>query len=214
MAFFSVVITVVTVLTVGAAQTSLGSAQQDAAKALKDRYFALTRGWAQEAVFTAAEERAMEEGRKREELMINSMNDALADEVLAKGEPSFAALAALYPGKILDRTVLGSYSDPSSPATGSNEEFVLWWNGAISANLVSRQVDNVSRFVAENTNILFRVGPEAEMFGKVGTRYTRLSYEEGYLPIVQATYTADGIRYSETAFADRLPNETQDTAYV
>lgn len=205
---------VVTALSLAPAQTAPAPAGQDNAKALKDRYLALTRGWAEEAVFTPAEQRAMEEGRKREQLMTNSLNDALADEVLARGEPSFAALAALYPGKILDRTVLGSYSEPTAPAGGSNEEFVLWWNGAISANLLSRQVDNALRPVAENTNILFRVGPKAEMFGKAGAHYTRLGYEEGYLPIVEAAYTCDGIRYSETAFADRLANDSQDIAYV
>ena len=116
---------VVTALSLAPAQTAPAPAGQDNAKALKDRYLALTRGWAEEAVFTPAEQRAMEEGRKREQLMTNSLNDALADEVLARGEPSFAALAALYPGKILDRTVLGSYSEPTAPAGGSNEEFVL-----------------------------------------------------------------------------------------
>ena len=205
---------VLAALTLAPAQTASNPVRQDDAKALKDKYLALTRGWAEEAVFTAAEERAMEEGRKREPLMTSSLNDALADEVLARGEPSFAALAALYPGKILDRTVLGSYSEPTAPAIGSNEEFVLWWNGAISANLFSRQVDNALRPVAENTNILFRVGPEAEMFGKAGAQYSRLAYEEGYLPIVEAAYSCDGIRYSETAFADRPPNESQDIAYV
>jgi hypothetical protein len=214
MTFSSLVMTLVAVLTLAAGQTSSNPVPQDDAKVLKEKYLSLTRHWAEEAVLTPAEERAMEEGRKREGLMTNRLNDVLADEVLAKGDPSFAALAALYPGKILDRTLLGSYSDSTSPAAGSNEEFVLWWNGAVSANLLSQQVENVLRAVAENTNILFRVGPEAEMFGKVGTRYTRLKYEEGYLPIVQAAYTCDGIRYSETAFADRLPNESQDTAYI
>ena len=214
MSFYPLFTLVLAALTLAPAQTAPSPAGQNDAKALKDKYLALTRGWAEEAVFTPAEERAMQEGRKREQLMTNSLNDALADKVLAQGEPSFAALAALYPGKILDRTVLGSYSDPAAPAAGSNEEFVLWWNGAISANLFSRQLDNAVRPVAENTNILFRVGPEREMFGRLGTHYTRLSYEEGYLPMVEAAYTCDGIRYSETAFADRLPQESQDVAYV
>ncbi|HEX5282504.1 MAG TPA: hypothetical protein VFW30_00150 [Bryocella sp.] len=156
----------------------------------------------------------MAEGRQREGLMANSLDDPLADAVLAKGEPSFAALAALYPGKVLDRTVLGSYSDPNTPVTGSNEEFVVWWNGAISANLITEQVGNNTRSVAENTNILFRVGPRGEMFGKEGTRFSHLGYEDGYLPIVNASYTCDGVRYSETAFAERPAGHNQDTAYV
>ena len=205
---------VLAAFTLASAQTAPNLPRQNDAKGLKDRYLALTRGWAEEARFTAAEERAMEEGRKREQLMTNSLNDVLADKISAEGEPSFAALAALYPGKVLDRTILGSYSEPTAPAIGSNEEFVLWWNGAISANLFSREVDNALRPVAENTNILFRVGREREMFGKAGTHYSRLGYEEGYLPIVQAAYTCDGIRYSETAIADRLAHESQDIAYV
>ena len=87
----------------------------------------------------------MHEGRRHEQVMSDSLKDALAQEVLAKGEPSFAAVAALYPGKILDRTVLGSYSDPTSSATGSNEEFVLWWNGAISADMLYQQQGNNRR---------------------------------------------------------------------
>jgi hypothetical protein len=156
----------------------------------------------------------MKQGRQREGLMANSLDDPLADAVLAKGEPSFAALAALYPGKVLDRTVLGSYSDPNTPVTGSNEEFIVWWNGAISANLITEQVGNNTRSVAENTNILFRVGPRGEMFGKEGTRFSHLGYEDGYLPIANASYTCDGVRYSETAFADRPAGHNQDTAYV
>src|SRR6185312_4749158 len=82
------------------ARTSLAVQAQDNAQGPRERYLALTQGWAQQAVFTPAERRAMEEGRKREEIMTNSLNDVLADQVLAKGEPSYKALAALYPGKI------------------------------------------------------------------------------------------------------------------
>ena len=181
---------------------------------LRERYLALTRGWAEQAVFTPAEQRAMEQGRERESLMASGLDDPLAKEVLAKGEPSYEALAAMYPGKILDRTVLGSYSDPTKPATGSSEEFVVWWNGAISGNLLTTPQGNGRRPVADNTNILFRVGPAGEMFGKERTRFSALTYEDGYLPIVQASYTCGGIRYSETALADRLPGATDDTAYV
>lgn len=208
MTFRLLVAMCLTAVTLAPAQTPASGA-----RSMRETYLALTRGWAEQAVFTPAEARAMEEGRKREDAMTNSLTDVLADEVLAKGEPSYASLAALYPGKVLDRAVLGSYSDPTSPASGSQEEFVLWWNGAISADLLKNKIGN-RRDDFENTNILFRVGREAEMFGKVGSRYTRLAYEEGYLPIVQARYTCDGMLYSETAFADRRGSETQDTAYV
>ena len=54
------------------------------------------------------------------------------------------------------------------------------------------------------------------MFGRMGDRYSRIGYEDGYLPIVQATYDRDGIRYRETAFADRHTPAAPggDTAYV
>jgi len=190
---------------------------ENAAPVLREKYLALTRGWAEEAVFTAAENRAMQEGRSREAVMTSSLNDSLAREVLQKGEPSFNSLAAFYPGKVLDRTLLGSFSDPRSSDTGSNEEFVIWWNGAISANLLTAPWPDGPRNirpVAENTNVLFRVSPAKEMFGKVGERYARISYEDGYLPIVQATYNKDGVRYAETALADRPSGDTQDTAYI
>ena len=196
------------------AQTPAPAANAGNSKEFRQRYLSLTRGWAEQAVFTDAEVRAMQAGQKREGEMSASLTDVLGNEVLSKGEPSFEALAALYPGKILDRTLLGSYSDPTSPAIGSKEEFVIWWNGAISANLLYQQIDKRRVPSAENTNILFRVGPQAEMFGKGGDQYTRLGYEDGYLPITQASYTYDGIRYTETALADRLAGDGQDTAWI
>ena len=57
---------VLAAFTLASAQTAPNLPRQNDAKGLKDRYLALTRGWAEEAQFTAAEERAMEEGRKRE----------------------------------------------------------------------------------------------------------------------------------------------------
>lgn len=192
--------------------------QEDVDAPLRQKYLALTRGWAQQAVLTAAERQAMERGRPRERLMTDGLDDPLAREILSRGEPSFDALAAAYPGKVLDRTLLGSYSDPPAEAVAPSEEFVIWWNGAISANLVKGPSRTSPRIQAlgNNTNILFRVGPDADMFGRMGDRYSRIGYEDGYLPIVQATYDRDGIRYRETAFADRHTpaGPGGDTAYV
>lgn len=192
--------------------------QENVDAPLRHKYLALTRGWARQAVLTAAERQAMERGRPHERRMTEGMDDPLAREILASGEPSFEAFASRYPGKVLDRTVLGSYSDPHAKTVAPSEEFLIWWNGAISANLVkgpSRTSANVQA-LGHNTNILFRVGPDADMFGRMGDRYSRIGYEDGYLPIVQATYDRDGIRYRQTAFADRhTPARAGgDTAYV
>lgn len=200
-----------------AALLSVRAAPQETVRgSLRQTYLALTRGWAREATFTEAERRAMDAGRRREAEMTAGLDDPLAAEVLARGEPSFDALSAMYPGKVLDRTVLGSYSSPHGATADSGDEFVIWWNGAISANLVKgpATVDATRiQTLAENTNILFRVGPDAEMFGRAGERYSRIGYEDGYLPIVEATYECDGIRYQESAFADRAPSGA-DVAYV
>src|SRR6266540_474598 len=169
--------------------------QEDVTASLRQKYLALTRGWAHEAVLTAAERQAMERGRPRERVMTDGLDDPLAQEILARGEPSFDAFASLYPGKVLDRTVLGSYSDPRAAAVAPSEEFVIWWNGAISANLVKGTTPAAptrTQALGDNTNILFRVGPDADMFGRIGDRYSRIGYEDGYLPIVQATYEDDG----------------------
>jgi hypothetical protein len=166
---------------------------------LRRKYLALTEGWTKGVVFTKAEREAMERGRQWEQLLWDGLDDPVAKKILAGGEPSFAALDQYYPGKILDRTVLGAWSDPAATPSRSDNEFYIWWNGALSANLRPQ--------AGHLTNVVFRVGPEAEMFGLDGERYTRLAYEDGYLPIVTATYTHGGVRYRETAFAD-------DVAYV
>jgi hypothetical protein len=178
------------------------------AQDLQKKYVALTEEWTRGAIFTKAEQEAMERGRQWEKLMWDGLDDPLARKVLAAGEPSFEALAGLYPGKILDRTLLGTYSDPAAKPGGHDNEFVIWWNGAISANLRPR--------AGHLTNLLFRVGKEAEMFGLDGRRYTRIAYEDGYLPIVTATYTHGGVRYRQSAFAWKPPAETRgaDIAYV
>lgn len=196
-----------------------GRTQEDVSAALRQKYLALTRGWARDAVLSPSEARAVDAGRQRERLMTEGLDDPLAQEILGRGEPSFDALASAYPGKVLDRTVLGSYSDPRAGDAGTSDEFVVWWNGAISANLVkgpSAADPKRIQTLAENTNILFRVGPSAEMFGRVGERYSRMAYEDGYLPIVGAMYTCDGVEYRETAFADRSgPGRSgADVAYV
>src|SRR5437660_1337252 len=84
-------------------------------KAIKDRYVALTDSWVRDIQYTAAESAAMEAGKAVELLLMNGPDDPLAKRVLAAGEPSFDALAALSPGRILDRAVLGTYSDPRRP---------------------------------------------------------------------------------------------------
>ncbi len=175
---------------------------------LRQKYIALTEGWTKGVVFTKAEREAMERGRQWEQLMWDGLDDPVAKKILAAGEPSFAALDAHYPGKILDRTILGTYSDPSAKPTRFDNEFAIWWNGAISANLRPQ--------AGYMTNGLFRVGKDAEMFGLDGERYTRIGYEDGYLPIVTAAYTHGGIRYREIAFADKPREETKgyDVAYV
>src|SRR5688572_22558409 len=187
------------------------------ATSARDKFLALTHGWAKEAVLKPSEKEAMERGRQWEGLMTTGLDDPLAKKILAAGEPSFAALDSYYPGKVLDRTVLGSYSDPQSAVRAESEnEFVVWWNGAISAHLVDGRFRGLVRPIANNTNLLFRVGHDAEMFGKQGERYSRLSYQDGYLPIVKATYTHDGVRYEQTVLADNPAGETGgcDVAYV
>ena len=61
--------------------------------------------------------------------------------------------------------------------------------------------------LAANTNVVFRVGVSGEMFGKDGDRYSRIGFEKGYLPILTATYTHDGLRYTQRAFAVRPAGE-------
>ena len=87
-----------------------------------------------------------------EDVMKRGPDDPLAKKIIAAGEPSWDALTAVYPGKILDRTVLGTWSDPTKPMGKYNDEFAIHWNGAIAANLTQE------RF---NTVVEFRVGPKA-----------------------------------------------------
>ncbi|HEV8131444.1 MAG TPA: hypothetical protein VGQ81_09335 [Acidobacteriota bacterium] len=191
---------------------------QAQAAALKQKYLTVTDGWAKDAVFKPAEQEAMERGRRWEDIMMTGKDDPLARKVLQAGEPSYHALLSYYPGKILDRTILGSYSDPQreAPATdGSDDEFVIWWNGAVSAHLRKGKLTANIQPLAENTNVLFRVGPSAEMFGKYGERYSRIGYQEGYLPIITARYESNGVTYGELAFADKSEGESiGDIAYV
>ncbi|MGI8785324.1 MAG: hypothetical protein ACR2L2_16935 [Acidobacteriota bacterium] len=201
-----------------------GAPQQDTvidrarAAVLKQKFLDLTEGWAREAVFTAAEQKAMEQGRAWEKQMMSGLEDPLGQKVLQAGEPSYQSVSAYYPGKVLDRTVLGTYSDPRTELPSdpdSQNEFAIWWNGAISARLLQGRLANVQP-IAHNTNVLFRVGAAAEMFGKDAERYSRIRYEDGYLPIVGARYRFDGIEYEQTAFADQPEGETggQDIAWV
>ena len=192
-----------------------------AARAFKNKFAALAASWAEGIEFTPAEQAAMRAGKAVEPLMMKGPADPLSARVLATGEPSFDAMAALYPGKILDRTVLGSWSDPHAPLGKYHDEFAIYWNGAIAANLVRGRLTD--RFgatalqpLAPNTVVLFRVGPQGEAFGRVRAHYSSLEYEDGYLPIVIATYETGGVRYRETAFAERPAAEPDgwDIAYV
>ncbi|MGH9657556.1 MAG: hypothetical protein ACRD96_03370, partial [Bryobacteraceae bacterium] len=70
-----------------------------------------------------------------------------------------------------------------------------WWNGALSADLRAG--------AGHNTHVVFRAGRDAEMYGLRGDAYSRIGYEDGYLPIVRSAYTREGVRYEQTAFVDR-----------
>jgi hypothetical protein len=183
------------------------------ASAFKTRYLALTDSWVKGIVFTPDEEKAMREGKRWDDAMTKGPDDPLGKRIRASGESSFAALAAAYPGKILDRTVLGTYTDPDTPLDGYHDEFSIYWNGAIAANLTKGPRGGP---LGHNSVVEFRVGADAELFGRVRSHYSSIGYEDGYLPIVTASYERDGIRYSEIAFAHR-PNEESggwDIAYV
>ena len=191
------------------------------ARELKERYLAITDGWVKAATFTAAERAAMEAGRKWETVMTAGPDDPLAKKILAAGEPSFEALARSYPGKILDRAVLGTWSDSRAAATGYDDEFTVWWNGAIGADLFKGPLTDRLGYtgiqpLAHNTTVLFRVGADREMYGAAGESFSRIGYEDGWLPIVVSAYERGGIRYRQTAFADRPAGETGgwDIAYV
>lgn len=192
-----------------------------AAAAFKQKFVALTDSWVRDVEFTKAEISAMEAGKQWEPMMKDGPDDPLGRKVLAAGEPSFDALASLYPGKILDRTVLGTWSDPRQPLSEYSDEFAIYWNGAIACNLIKgRLTDGLGATgvspVAHNTVVMFRVGGEGHLFGRVRSQYSSIGYEKGYLPIVTAGYELDGVRYRETALADRPNGESGgwDIAYV
>ena len=107
-----------------------------AARAFKNKFSALADSWEDAIEFTPAELAAMRDGKKWEATMMRGPDDPLANRVIAAGEPSFDAMASYYPGKILDRTVLGTWSDPHAPLGDFNDEFAIYWNGAIAANLL------------------------------------------------------------------------------
>src|SRR6202023_3342408 len=183
------------------------------ARAFKEKYIATTDAWVNEVEFTPAEKAAMQAGKKWEELLWNGPDDPLSKRIMAAGGPSFDAMAADYPGKILDRTVLGTWCDTHAPLGEYNDEFAIYWNGAIAAILLrGRLTDRLgatgTQPLAFNTIVLFRAGPRGEIFGQVRARSSSIGYELGYLPIVTATYETDGVRYRETAFADKPAGQT------
>jgi len=188
---------------------------------LRELYFTRTESWAKSAVLTPEEQSAMSAGLQWERLMAKGPDDPLAKKVLAAGEPSYQSVSAWYPGKVLDRTLLGTYSDPTKPLGPYENEFTIWWNGAISADLffgpmADRWGETSVPAIAHNTNVLFRVGADADMYGRVGTRFTRIGYEDGYLPIVVSSYEHQGFRYRQTALAHQPAAETKgwDIAFV
>jgi hypothetical protein len=170
---------------------------------IKDRYLALTSGWAEGVQFTAAERAAMEHGRQYEKEMMEGLDDPLAKRVLALGEPSWETVARFYPAKLLDRTVLGGFG------AGGHDEFAVWWNCAIAADIVRRKMPATTITVAYNTNIVFRIGERAEMFGLHRDGYSGLGYEDGHLPIIRARYVRDGIAYDVT-----MAHGAPDVAHV
>src|SRR5581483_7427398 len=94
-------------------------------------------------------------------------------------------------------------------------------NGAIACNLVKGRLTDRSGAtgvapLAHNTTVVFHVGRDGQLFGRVRTKYSSIGYEKGYLPIVTASYELDGILYRETAFADQPKDESGgwDIAYV
>ena len=179
------------------------------AKTLGAQYLALTRSWKDGVIFRPAEIQAMRAGKQSESLMTNGLNDPIGKRAMANGDPSFDKLAALYPGKILDRTVLGPYSDPRRSEPENDDEFAVWFNGAIGANILRHKVPATTLTPAFGTNIYFSVGPAAEPFARDRNRLADARYEDGWLPIVRAAYTQGGVRYELTEL-----HGAPDTLYV
>ncbi len=216
---FSVLILSVALASAADRETIVQDPEQS--RVFKQKYVSLTESWVQGIEFTEAEQSAMRSGKKWEGAMTAGPDDPLAKRIKAAGEPSYEALSSSYPGKVLDRTVLGTYSDPRQPAEGYDDEFAIYWNGALTANLIKgRFTDRLGATgvqpLAHNTVIEFRVGPDAELFGRVRRNFSSIGYEGGYLPIVTASYDRDGIRYRQTALAHRPKSESGgwDVAYV
>lgn len=171
------------------------------AEKVKAQYLEMTRGWTADVRFSAAEKAAMENGKQYEREMDAALEDVMAKRVLALGEPSWDTVTRFYPGKILDRTILGGYSDSRRPEPAGkayDDEFSVWWNCAISADIIRQRVPATVLTVAYNTNLVFRVGKEAEMFGLDRENYTGVEYEGGFLPILRAEYKRFGVVYRVT----------------
>src|SRR4051812_11578282 len=150
-------------LIAGSAAGAAPATRPTTAAVLRNRYVDLVKSWAKDVQFTKGEESAMRAGKGVEELMTRGPDDPLARRIIAATEPSWDALAAVYPGKILDRTILGTWSDPKQPLGEFTEEFAIYWNGAIAANLVQGR---------HNTVVEFRIGRDGEQFGRVRKNFT------------------------------------------
>jgi len=209
--FIGVVLLLVTAA-LGAAQSNRSTAPQQPSVArsrqFRQRYIQLTNSWAKDIEFTEDESHAMEAGKKVEDQMVRGPDDPVARQIRSKGEPSWQSVSSVYPGKILDRTLLGTWSDPKKPLGNYTNEFAIFWNGAIAAHFTQGR---------HNTVVEFHVGPNNEFPGRVRKNYSSIGYERGYLPIVTDTYETDGVRYTQTAFAWK-PDDGQtdgwDIAFV
>jgi hypothetical protein len=171
------------------------------AAALEARYREMTRSWIKEVRFSAAEKSAMEHGRQYDREMDAALEDVMAGRVLALGEPSWDTVTRFYPGKVLDRTILGAFSDSrrDQPAgAGPDDEFSVWWNCAISSDIIRHRVPATVLTVAYNTTTTLGVGKDAEMLGVERESYSGLQYEGGFLPILRATYSRFGVVYRVT----------------
>src|SRR5258708_30783644 len=87
-----------------AADSSPVVPDQAVARALKQKYVALTNSWVNSIVFTPAEQAAMQNGKQWEAVMNAGPDDPLAKKIMAAGEPSYEALRSYYPDRVLDRT--------------------------------------------------------------------------------------------------------------
>jgi hypothetical protein len=102
------------------------------ARALKDKFAALTNSWAKRIQFTDRETAAMRSGKQWEPLMTKGPTTRSQRRSSPRASHPTMFFAPYYPGKILDRTILGSYSisqvSPLRLTDASIVTFVLAYN--------------------------------------------------------------------------------------